>query len=200
MSDEGIDLAALFPTDPDREARIEMLEKILFEDGAQPYLLIDAAASPEISTYLEGFSEPARCLFDGVIYDDLSEVSPWLAELKRHGDVFDWFVEEGFGQNWGVFIQSELPLARLKIRLKAHLYVHDENDERLFFKFYRPRALHDFVPVMSDAQRKGFFRGIDAYLAESANGLTRMQVDEEGRLSAETMPLSAAQKEALTRN
>lgn len=190
MDNDEIDYAALFPADPDKEARTEALDRILFDDDRQPFLLVDAAASPEVATYLQGFSDPARCLFDGAVFEDLSEVAPWLVQLSRHGDVFDWFVEAGFGNNWGVFVHSDLPMAKLKTRLKAHLYVYDEEGEKMFFKFYRPRALRDFVPVMADPQRAGFFRGIDAYIVEDGPGLRRMSADEEGRLVTQEIALT----------
>ena len=131
---------------PDQEALALGLEQIVFgsldEDERQrqasdktvpplrAFALLDASQSADIPICLEGFSDPARCLFDGAAYDDMAEVAPWLVELTRYSDAWDWFVEEGYGQNWGILIHSRLELPRLKTHLKKFLKIEDEGGER----------------------------------------------------------------------
>ena len=45
------------------------------------YLLLNAAASPDISVCLEGFSPIYRSLFDVSILDDLGHVAPYLVQV-----------------------------------------------------------------------------------------------------------------------
>ncbi len=84
---------------PDQEALALGLEQIVFgsldEDERQrqasdttipplrAFALLDASQGADIPICLEGFSDPARCLFDGAAYDDMAEVAPWLVELTR---------------------------------------------------------------------------------------------------------------------
>lgn len=168
---------------PDREALALGLEQIVFgpleEDERQrqasdttipplrAFALLDASQSPDIPICLEGFSDPARCLFDGAAYEDMAEVAPWLVELTRYSDAWDWFVEEGYGQNWGILIHSRLELPRLKTHLKKFLKIEDEDGERYFFKYYRPEHFNRYAPGFDDAQRAAFWRGIEAVCAES---------------------------------
>lgn len=192
----GTDLATLFPRDPMREVRQERLDKLLFEapDTAEgepmvSYLLIDAAASPEIATYVEAFPDPARCLFDGEAFDNLSDVAPWLVQVERYGDALDWFLSKGWGRNWGVFVQSPLPLGKLKTRLKSHLRVSSDEEENMFFKFYRPQTIRTYVPLFEPAQMKSFFLRIESYLVEDENGVQRIWADAEGDMQREFIDL-----------
>lgn len=188
--------------DPDDEARALALDALIFgpveadararaevSDNETPplraYLLLDASASPDIAICLEGFSDPARCLFDGQPREDLAEVAPWLAQPSRHGAVWDWFIDEGWGNNWGIILHSRLEPARLKTRLKAWLRVTDEAGAVFFFKYYRPSHLNDYLPVLDNRQRESFFRGIEAFFAEDArdaNVLVRLGLDDDGAL------------------
>ncbi|WP_308917992.1 DUF4123 domain-containing protein [Jannaschia sp. LMIT008] len=190
--------------DPRAEAIELALDALAFEAGPLPaspgegvpdlYLLLDAAADPEIATMLDAFDDPARCLFDGQTLDDLRDVGPWLCQPLRHGAAWDWFVEEGWGRNWGVLIRSRLPMAKVKTRMKAFLRVTDEAGEAFFFKFFRPRNLLDYVPGFEDGQRAGFFRGIDAYVAEDPADPGRavaLSLDGDGRLHRQAHDLIA---------
>lgn len=129
--------------------------------------MLDASISPDIAVCSQAFDEPSRCLFDGAAYEELADVGPWLIELRRYGDAFDWFVGDGWGKNWGIVIQTRLPLARLKTHLKKFIKVEDDDDgQTYFFKFYRPEHLKNFLPEFDPDQQQRFMQGIDAVLAE----------------------------------
>lgn len=185
---------------PDQEALALGLEHIIFspleEDERQrrasnatisplrAFALLDASQSADIPICLEGFSDPARCLFDGAAYEDMAEVAPWLVELARYSDAWDWFVEDGYGHNWGILIHSRLELPRLKTHLKKFLKIEDEDGERYFFKYYRPEHFNRYVPGFDDAQRATIWRGIEAIYAESKDdptGLMRHGLDARGK-------------------
>ncbi|WP_227271935.1 DUF4123 domain-containing protein [Roseobacter weihaiensis] len=194
------DLASLFPHDPIKAQREDRLRTLLFDlpdnaDGepVRSYLLLDAAAAPEIATYAEAFPEPAQCLFDGAAFDDLAEVAPWLIQVESFGDALDWYLDKGWGQNWGVFVQTALPLARLKTRLKSHLFVSSEPQGKMFFKFYRPRTLRDYLPAFEADQLKNFFFKLEAYVIEGTevNDAIRLACDAEGALVRDLVDLQA---------
>ncbi|MBK4218240.1 DUF4123 domain-containing protein [Paracoccus caeni] len=175
---------------PEREALALGLEQVFFspleEDERQrqasdamipplrAFALLDASQSPDIPIYLEGFSDPVRCLFDGAANDDMAEVAPWLVELTRYSDAWDWFVEEGYGQNWGILVHSRLELPRLKTHLKKFLKIEDEDGERYFFKYYRPEHFNRYAPGFDDTQRAAFWRGIEAVYAESKGDMAML--------------------------
>jgi hypothetical protein len=191
---------------PDQEALVEGLANVFFSpvepyefarDPDQPpplraYALIDASQSPDIAVLLEAFDSPARCLFDADVGEDLGEVAPWLVELTRFDDAWDWYVEEGYGKNWGILIHSRLELARLKTQLKRFLKITDEKGESFFFKYYRPKHLNAFLPVFDTVQMASFMKGIETIFAESdkdANKLHQYRLNPQGALAALTHDL-----------
>jgi Domain of unknown function (DUF4123) len=159
------------------------------------YALIDAAQDPGIAITLEAFDSPARCLFDGDVGEDLGQVGPWLVELTRFDDAWDWFVEEGYGKNWGILIHSRLELPRLKTQLKRFLKITDDEGKTFFFKYYRPKHLNAYLPVFDAVQMESFMRGIELIFAEDdkdENKLHQYRFAAEGKLKLRTHDLREA--------
>ncbi|KIN75113.1 FHA domain-containing protein [Sulfitobacter noctilucae] len=179
-----MDLPEFISPPPEKEAVELALDALVFNPVAQDeaartkakdeetaplkaYLLLDASINPDIAICVEAFSEKARCLFDGAAFEELSEVGPWLVELRRYGDAWDWFVEDGYGNNWGIVIHSRLPLMRLKTQMKKFIKIEDEDGETYFFKYYRPQHLNAYLPAFDAGQRASFMRGIESIYAET---------------------------------
>lgn len=179
----ALDAIVFDPLEADEKARAEGAEV----EPLRAYLLLDASASPDIAICAEGFSEPARCLFDGQAFEDLGDAGPWLIELRRYGDAWDWFVEDGYGQNWGIILHSRLAMMRLKTHLKKFLEVEDEDGEVFFFKYYRPEHFNTYIPVLDFEQRAKIMQGFEAVFAEQtgdANILLRhVRGRQEGMLT-----------------
>ncbi|MFP7675606.1 DUF4123 domain-containing protein [Marivita sp. S0852] len=173
-----------FLPDPDTQAFRDRLTDLIFEakGDVRPYLLIDAAADPSIHIHLDAFPEAARCLFDGETGEQLSDVGPWLAKPERHGDLWEWFLDECWGRNSAVIVRTSLPMARLKQHLKKFLRVQRDDGHVMFFKFYRPAHLRSYMPAFDDDQRIAFMKGIDAWFAETEEGAERLVLDAEGHL------------------
>ena len=149
----------------------------------QAYLLLDGSIDPEIALCAEAFPEPARCLFDGAAFEEPSDVGPWLIALRRYGGAWDWYVENGYGNNWGIVLHTRLPMMKLKTQLKKFIKISDEDGRTYFFKYYRPQHLNTYLPGFDADQRTSFFRGIDAILAEThldARMLQRHALDAAG--------------------
>ncbi|MGL4320995.1 MAG: DUF4123 domain-containing protein [Paracoccaceae bacterium] len=191
---------------PDQEALTEGLANVFFSpvepyefarDPDQPpplraYALIDASQSPDIAVLLEAFNSPSRCLFDGDVGEDLGEVAPWLVELTRFDDAWDWFIEDGYGKNWAILLHSRLEMARLKTQLKRFLKITDEKGESFFFKYYRPKHLNAYLPVFDDVQMTSFMKGIETIFAESdkdPNKLHQYRLKPQGGLASMTHDL-----------
>ena len=179
-----MDLPEFISPPPEKEALELALDALIFDpveadedarkaanDTQTPpltaYLLLDASISPDIPICVEAFPETARCLFDGAAFEELADVGPWLVELRRYGDAWDWFVADGYGQNWGIILQSRLPLMKLKTQLKKFIKIADEEGNTYFFKYYRPQHLNAYLPGFDQDQRTSFLRGIDAIWAET---------------------------------
>lgn len=173
----ALDAVVFDPIEADEQARAKDPELA----PLQAYLLLDASCSPDIAICAEAFPESARCLFDGQALDDMGDVGPWLIELRRFGDAWDWFVEDGYGQNWGVVIHARVPMARLKTHLKKFLKVETEDGEAYFFKFYRPEHFNTYIPVLDPPQRERFMQVIETVFAETPGAPDTLLRHDRGR-------------------
>ncbi|MCH2076207.1 MAG: DUF4123 domain-containing protein [Rhodobacteraceae bacterium] len=186
-----MDLPPSIAPPPEKEAMLLALDQLVFEalekDAVRraenpggdkgplmAYLLVDASCDPLITMHADSFNEQSRCLFDGQAFEDLAEVALWLISLERNGQAWDWFMDEGWSNNWGIVILSRLPLAKLKSHFKKFIEAEDEDGEVCFFKFYRPEHLNTYLPVFDDEQRAHFLKGIDGILTEVGDGLTAL--------------------------
>lgn len=167
----------------------EVLFRKLRSEGGNIYALVDGACDPSIHIYAQAFPEIARCLYDGEVGEDLVEVAPWLIELREHGPALDWLVREGLDQDWGIYIQSKLPMPRLKARLKRILRVRDDGGKNYLFKYYRPRHLNNYLPAMSSEQLELMFSGVDAFLAEDQHRLGVMILHRRDQITSEHFDL-----------
>lgn len=191
---------------PDHEALVQGLANVFFSpvepyefarDPDQPpplraYALIDASQSPDIAVLLEAFDSPARCLFDGDAGEDLGDVAPWLVELTRLDDAWDWFVEDGYGRNWGILLHSRLEIARFKTQLKRFLKITDDKGDSFFFKYYRPKHLNAYLPVFDAVQIASFMKDIETIFCEGdkdSNTLLQYRLKPQGGLASMTHDL-----------
>ena len=187
----GLEAAVFDPLDADAAALREAGDTDT--PPLRAYLLLDASASPDIAVCIEAFDSPARCLFDGAAFEELAEVGPWLVELRRYADAWDWFVEDGYGNNWGIIIFSRLELMRLKVQMKKFIKIEDEDGATHFFKFYRPRHFNTYIPAFDPAQMTSFARGVTGFMAEDGidRHTLRRHVPKDGVLQTDLIDLVA---------
>ena len=186
----GLDHLIFEPLEEDERARAEVQDEET--PPLRAYTLLDASQSSDIPICLEGFSNPARCLFDGEAFEDLAEVAPWLVELTRYSDVWDWFVEDGYGNNWGILIHSRLELPRLKTQLKKYLKIDDGEGDVYYFKYYRPEHLNTYLPQFRGDELVRFMKGIEAFYTEDqedTHKLWQHRLNEEDKLKRGTADL-----------
>lgn len=144
------------------------------KDGQAVYLMLDGSKADGTRAILESLSDDALCMFDGQGFDDLADVAPWLVPLTLtdDDDVFDWFMETGYGRNAGILLIAGPDAQELKLSLKPGLWLKDENDEDLFFKFYRPSAFNTYMPGFEPGYVAHMLRAVDQVWAEDTADAT----------------------------
>ena len=143
-----------------REAADKHLYVIL--DGAQNQSLLDVIDAAEDLRY--------ECLFTGKLEPDMAEVAPYLVELTEDSDFTQWVFEQGWAQNWGIFVVSPDELGEVWRHLRRHTRVRDANRRQLFFRYYDPRVLSAFLPTCDERQLREFFGLVDMFFAELEGG------------------------------
>jgi hypothetical protein len=127
-------------------------------DGAQNELLVGALHEPG--------APPWRCLFTGELEPDVAVVAPYLVELEYSAAFTRRLLAEGWGQNWGVFLTSPIPLAPLWRHLRSQVLVYGPTLDPMFFRYYDPRVLRSFLPTCTPAQLAEFFGPVGFFIAE----------------------------------
>jgi hypothetical protein len=186
------------PPDDDSEAareaerqRAEVAERALGrladEAAREPlYAVLDAARSRRILELCRESVEDHRSLYDGVEGQTMAHVAPYLVRLPPGSRLFEALVREGWGHRFGIYLTSRQSFTEVRRQLRRFLLVEIEEAEpvsgdrpaetpqprreRVYFRFYDPRALADFLPSCALRQTEDFFGGIDAFFAE-ASGL-----------------------------
>lgn len=148
------------------------LQSVLFNDAVSTYAIIDAASIEELTTQLLIYEPVYRNLFEGKDAMELEEVAPYLVQLDQ-GDAFThWVLEEVYGENGAIFIQSSTEIDALATHFRPYLHVsreipHPETGERVrqegVLAFYDPRVLPNWLESV-EKERKGAFLSAITYL------------------------------------
>jgi len=145
------------------------------------YALLDAAQGPAVLETLERSALTHVSLFQGRYAQDLAAAAPYLVELVDCTPFLETLAEKAWGNSWGVFCVSAMPLEILRRHLRGLLYA-DTPDGTLYFRFYDPRVLREFLPVYTADMAARFFGPVDEFLmeAEDSNTVLSFKLGEGG--------------------
>jgi hypothetical protein len=135
-------------------------------NSSQPlFAILDAARDERIYELVKDCKEPIESLYDGDKAIELDTVAPYLVRLKSGCDFLKTIIAEGWGNSWGVYLTSQLPLPDVRKHLRHFLTV-EQKGERVLFRFYDPRVLRVFLPVCNPGEIKEFFGPIERFICE----------------------------------
>ena len=146
------------------------LADVLFGDreSSKLYAVLDGARITTLLDTLEELAPPSACLFAGKLDPSVARVAPYIVELERGGPFSDWLVENHWGKDAGVFMQSGTDLNGVRKHLKKFLMAKLPDGEQAFFRFYDPRVLRVYLPTCDQAEVDEFLgEAIECFLVES---------------------------------
>lgn len=151
----------------------EPVRSKLWREGAdkQVYVILDGAQNEnllDVMADVEGLEY--RCLFTGKLEPDMQEVAPYLIHLVEDAPFTNWLMENGWAQNWGIFLTSQGDIGDVWRHVRQHTRVFGPNRVRLYFRFYDPRVLNAFLPTCDPSQLASFFGLVDLFVAEREGG------------------------------
>ena len=151
----------------------ESVRTKLWREGADKhvYVILDGAQNDSLLDVFDDTEDLAReCLFTGKLEPDMAEVAPYLVELHEEDAFTKWLFEQGWAQNWGIFLVSRGDLGEVWRHMRQHTRVYGPDRTRLFFRFYDPRVLAAFLPTCDAKQLQDFFGLVDLMVAEVEGG------------------------------
>lgn len=151
------------------------------------YAIIDASRQPMmIPAALEAIASRVSCLYSGNALREFGDNAAWVVELLPSESTLHWLLQQGFNKRWAIFASSRLELAPFVRHLKKFTVVNNERGETLFFRFYDPHVLRQYLPMFDDQQTTSFFRGIDDVFFEDTsreNTIVKFSLSDESRLT-----------------
>ena len=135
------------------------------------YVVLDSARDERVAELVREAVDPSRSLYEGPRGEALADVAPYLVQLRADSQLLDRLVAEGWGRSWGVFLDSRLRFELMRRHLRRFLVVEAEpTDEQLYFRYYDPRVLRDFLPLATVRQLSALLADIDVVLLEDDAG------------------------------
>ena len=151
----------------------EQILQALWPDGAKSKLsvwgVLDCARDPKIYLALLESKLEFRCLYSGKLPRELELVAPHLVELFPSSRLTARWIDEGWGQAWGVMLKID-DASNLRHHLRKFLKVRDQQGRSLIFRYYDPRVLRIYLPTCWQDELKTLFGPISAYVIEEHDG------------------------------
>ena len=133
--------------------------------GTELYAVLDGARDIRIHRMLGSSEVASRCLYAGVLSQDLREVGPYLVHAQTHAALTRQIIATGWGEAWGIWIVSAAPFDDLYRHLRRFLRVRS-GGRPLLFRYYDPVVLDSFLPTCTADELATLFGPIDAFLVE----------------------------------
>jgi hypothetical protein len=131
------------------------------------FCLVDAAVDPAIPALLNTAPERRQSLYDGQSASTLAQWAPYLIQLDPATPFTRALLTQGWGKGWASYLISTAPFEELRHHFRRFLMVQVENGEEVYFRFYDPRVMRDFLPAANPEEVTVFFGPIAGYLLEA---------------------------------
>lgn len=128
------------------------------------FALIDACDAPEVPAMWQLLRErdQAVSLYSGDSEMRYATFAPYL--FKVNAETLSWIRRALWDTPWGVFVLApERRLEELRRHFRQFLLVQDPQGEEMYFRFYDPRVLADFLPTCSAGEIHTLFGPLNAY-------------------------------------
>jgi hypothetical protein len=136
--------------------------------------ILDAARDTRIYSRLAEPEVEVVSLFRGEKAQELATVAPYLVALHRDDSFTDWFFTYGWGNSWGIIIESSVGLADLKRHFQSFIMVYDEEGKPLFFRYYDPRVFRIYLPTCNEGEFETVFGPVSSFYVEGEEADTLM--------------------------
>lgn len=151
---------------PHLEKITTLLWSIPQEGGIGLYAVLDGARNQSVYPAIIQSECEYECLYRGELDPGLAEAAPYLMKLEKDKPFSNWLIEEGWGDSWGIYLQTTANFRDLKRHLRKFLMVYDANTKPMYFRYYDPRVLRTYLPTCNSEELTTVFGPVKSYLME----------------------------------
>jgi len=170
--------------------RLTALENAVFYSGTNALAILDGASIPGLLSLLYQPGTEFECLQGGDLPPDLAEVAPYLVQLERGMPLLARMLQSGWGQHWGIILQTRADLTAVRRHFRPLLIVHDESGTPMRFRYYDPRVLSVYLPTCNPGELVELFGPVDSFLVESGDRFESFAL-ADGKLKRRKVPETA---------
>jgi hypothetical protein len=124
--------------------------------------------------------------------------APYLMHLEYGDRRSRHFLEQAWGNSWGIFLKCDERLQTLRRHLRGFLKVRDSNGNKLLFRYYDPRVLRLYLPSCFSDELRIFFGPIERIWTEGETAETMLEFGFDGaRLVRNELPIDSIAKEPV---
>lgn len=139
-------------------------------EGESLYAILDAARNIDIAYQLQNIQNMEYVsLYKGRKEEPMWDAAPYLVRCVRDSEFFNWVVERGWGDSWGIFLTSKFGLEDLCKHFQQFLMVRTPDDQEVYFRFYDPRVLRVFLLTCTADELVMIFGTVLTYLVEDTD-------------------------------
>lgn len=173
-------------------AAVERLAAQLWPDGnslsgQQIHMLVDGARGPDIAPLIRFGKLDYTCLFAEPLSPRLRAAAPYLVHLAAGSpQTCDW-LRRSINEPLGIFVAApaRITTQQLRLHFKKILWVQDERERKLYFRFYDPRILPIYLPTCTREERAMVFGPAEHYYCISGGRLLRFSRWQNGPQDAD---------------
>jgi hypothetical protein len=156
------------------------------------YAVLDGARNEGIYSAVAASGLEYECLHRGELTPDMAEVAPYLVKLAPEHPFTAWVVEKGWGNNWGIFMDTAAEFRPLRQHLRQFVMVYSPEAKPLYFRFYDPRVLRVYLPTCTTEELAEFFGPVSSYLLEDEDPGALLHLSHaSGKLETQRFTLAA---------
>jgi hypothetical protein len=154
--------------------------------------ILDAARDQRVLELLRNSGEKYESLYEGKQAEDLANFAPYLVEFTKSSRLLPTLLEAGWGKSWGVYLTSSKTFVEVRKHFRHFLIVEKEDGKHVYFRFYDPRVLREFLPAFNKSEAREFVGPVDCFLVEGTRTdlLLRFGMDSE-RVCQEEIKLTS---------
>jgi len=145
----------------------ELLARVEMQPG-HFFVILDPVDEPRLIDKIQELG-PAQAisLWRDNAARDFWAISPFLAVLD--GDLLQWLSQELSDQPWGIACEANSDLAELRMHFRRFLLVESPAGQALYFRFYDPRVLPNYLSTTTLDEKMSFFGPVVKYWIPQTN-------------------------------
>jgi pSer/pThr/pTyr-binding forkhead associated (FHA) protein len=136
----------------------------LLSNQPQPlFALMDGARDAQVLELIRAQGDECCSLYRS---EQDQTVAPYLVRLPVRSKLLREMIKKGWGQEWGVYLTSALPLQDLRQYFRTALMITMPDGMELFSRFYDPRFFRGFLENCTAVEAEPFFGPVTSYFME----------------------------------